>query len=157
MRELFLRTGNVIFAFSKPIIYLLLNNSRRSRVAIVCNDQILMVKSWLSDNKWGFPGGGIKRKESDLESVKREVYEETGINLGNKNIVKVSQYTDKYLIFRRFLIFYKTTFNQKPATEIVKKLEIVDIKWFKVKDIIKNPNLFEDQTIIFVQKLKIKS
>ncbi len=154
MKKLFKVFGNIIFVVFKPFIFLLINKSKRNRVAIIYKDEVLMVRSLISDNKWGFPGGGTKKHEDYRDAAIREVYEETGIKLRNTNIVKENEVVYKYLIFKLFLIFYKTKLDHKPTTNIIKKIEIVDVRWFKINDLIKNPNLIEDQSVCFIQNLK---
>ena len=79
MKKLFKVFGNIIFLVFKPFIFLLINKSKRNRVAIIYKDEVLMVRSLISDNKWGFPGGGTKKHEDYIDAAIREVYEETGL------------------------------------------------------------------------------
>ena len=146
--------GVWIYFILKPFIYLLLNNSKRSRIAIIYKDQILVVRARLSDGKWGLPGGGMRKDESALQSVIREVFEESGIDLKTHSITKVATYQHNYLIFKINYIFYKTVLSLKPQTNIVKKLEIGAIKWVKIKDVLQNGALYEDGTLQFLNKLK---
>ena len=154
MKKIYLIFGYVIYIILKPIIYLLLNKSKRNRVAIIYKDQVLMVKSLISDNKWGFPGGGIKKNEDHILAVKREVYEETGISLNDVNIAKISDQEFKYLFIKIFLIFYKIKLKSKPKVSIIKKFEVIDAKWFRINDLINNPKMIEDQSIYFIEQLK---
>lgn len=50
------------------------------RIAIIQNDEILMVKE-KSDGKWTLPGGFADVNESPSESAKKEVLEETGFHV----------------------------------------------------------------------------
>ncbi len=52
---------------------------------VVVGDQFLFLKQQPFDseaNRWGVPGGRIEKGESAVEGCIREVYEETGIDLG---------------------------------------------------------------------------
>ena len=43
-------------------------------------------KKWAAGN-WEMPGGGAKSKESSLDAIKREVKEETGLDVKNGGVV----------------------------------------------------------------------
>lgn len=45
---------------------------------IIKNKSILLVKQW---DGYDFPGGGIEKGETQEKALKREVYEETGLNV----------------------------------------------------------------------------
>ncbi len=51
-------------------------------------DSLLMVKDSQSLN-WEFPGGGVEKDESEVASLKREFFEETGLTL-LENVIKPS-------------------------------------------------------------------
>jgi 8-oxo-dGTP pyrophosphatase MutT (NUDIX family) len=42
---------------------------------------VLVIKSWLSLQKWSLPGGGIGRGEDELAGAVREVREELGLRI----------------------------------------------------------------------------
>ncbi|MDR0956407.1 MAG: NUDIX domain-containing protein [Endomicrobium sp.] len=71
--------GSVIYKMQNDNPLFLLVNSRRNR-------------------KWGFPKGHIKKSETEIETVRREIFEETGI----KDIKFVKNYRkeDIYMIER---------------------------------------------------------
>ena len=51
--------------------------------------QILMQQRKVPYGKWGLPGGLMELGESTEETVKREVYEETGLKLGKLSLLGV--------------------------------------------------------------------
>ncbi|MDD6094870.1 MAG: 8-oxo-dGTP diphosphatase [Clostridia bacterium] len=55
-----------------------------------------------------FPGGHIEKGESIVDSVIREVYEETGLKIENVRICGVSQWTAKDNSYRYIVFFFKT-------------------------------------------------
>ncbi|HSX27341.1 MAG TPA: NUDIX hydrolase, partial [Patescibacteria group bacterium] len=55
--------------------------SKRSRVLMVYNGQILAQKGWISSGKWSLPGGGVFHHEKPEIGAVREVKEETGIEI----------------------------------------------------------------------------
>lgn len=55
-----------------------------------------------------FPGGHVEPKESFVESVIREVKEETGLNISNVKLCGVKQWTHREGKYRYIVLFYKT-------------------------------------------------
>jgi 8-oxo-dGTP pyrophosphatase MutT (NUDIX family) len=63
-----------------PIWYVYFRaNRHRSRVIVLVDDHFLAVKTWLSGDTWGLPGGGAHKNETLPSSAVRELYEEVGI------------------------------------------------------------------------------
>lgn len=65
------------------------NTSKNSTIIIVNkNNKILLLKRadvpeiWMPD-KWALVGGGVENRETPLKAVKREVIEETGLDIDN--------------------------------------------------------------------------
>ncbi len=64
-----------------------------------------------NDPDWGgitFPGGHVESGESFVESVIREVKEETGLEIFNVHLCGIKQWTDKCKLYRYIVLFYKT-------------------------------------------------
>ncbi len=55
-----------------------------------------------------FPGGHIEPKESFVESVIREVKEETGLDIANVQLCGVKQWSHRTGKYRYIVFFYKT-------------------------------------------------
>ena len=92
------------------------------------------------DDNWGgltFPGGHIEKGESFVDSVIREVYEETGLTVSNLRICGTKDWEredgSRYLV-----VLYKT--NQ--FNGILKSSEEGKVKWMSLEDM-KNGNLAE--------------
>jgi|GEM_PF-2124844 len=68
-----------------------MNNFSLSVGVIVINslNEILLIKS--PDRSWEFPGGIIEKHESIMDAAKREVFEETGINIEPIEICSIYQ------------------------------------------------------------------
>ena len=64
-----------------------------------------------TDPDWSgitFPGGHIEPKESFVDSVTREVKEETGLDIANVKLCGVKQFTHREGKYRYIVFFYKT-------------------------------------------------
>src|SRR3990167_2941326 len=106
---------------------------RQSSVAFIFNneDKLLLLKRHSNDywmpNKWGLPGGGSKYEETSIQTLIREVFEETGLSVNN--VRKVREVTTQNL-----LITYYFVSSFIGNVKIDK--EHTDFKWFYINDII---------------------
>ena len=58
---------------------------------ITCNGKLLLEKRRDSDT-WGLVGGGVKKSETELQAIVREVYEELGIRVPREKFKKIAVY-----------------------------------------------------------------
>lgn len=58
---------------------------------ITCNGKLLLEKRRDSDT-WGLVGGGVKKSETELQAIVREVYEELGIRISEERFKKLAVY-----------------------------------------------------------------
>ena len=58
---------------------------------ITCNGKILLEKRRDADI-WGLVGGGVKKYETGLEAIVREVYEELGLRVSRDRFAKLAVY-----------------------------------------------------------------
>ncbi|MGD8374464.1 MAG: NUDIX hydrolase [Candidatus Woesebacteria bacterium] len=109
---------------------------RTTRVrALVLNqkNEVLLVRGWLSKQKWSLPGGGVKRSEPISGAAAREVLEESGVVI-NKNDVKPLGDFICYESTVSFTVKCVTviTMKQNPRISKLRRLEILESKWFKI-------------------------
>lgn len=71
--------GKMAFWVSWPFLFMYLFTSKRTRILVVSEGDVLVVKGWLGDGGWGLPGGGLHYKEDPAEGAVRELEEETGV------------------------------------------------------------------------------
>jgi 8-oxo-dGTP pyrophosphatase MutT (NUDIX family) len=75
--------GTIVFWALWPVwfVYFRISGSR-SRVVVICGDEVLLVRGVLSTSaRWSLPGGGSKAGESAEQCAVREVREEVGIDI----------------------------------------------------------------------------
>ena len=96
---------------------------------------VLLIKQRLS-NKWGIPKGHMNKREllydNKLECVKREIHEETGINLNKiKYECTESEYINNKLFYIIQIYKYKEHINLNPFD----LNEISDYEWVSIYDL----------------------
>lgn len=58
---------------------------------ITCNGKILLEKRRDCDI-WGLVGGGVKKQETSLQAITREIYEELGLCISSERLTKLRVY-----------------------------------------------------------------
>lgn len=145
--------GKLIYYLLGPLVIgWVIRNSRRSRVLVMIDDEILLVRSAVSSQRWDLPGGGIKRGEEAANGAGRELQEETSVvvdpsqlqQLGSARQVSVGQ---PY----RAMYFY-ARLKQKP--KITLSHEILDYAWCKTTAL---PKPLHDNVTKALQLLQSKT
>lgn len=101
-------------------------------------DAVVLVKGWKKGANWSFPRGKINKDEPDLDCAMREVYEETGYDIHeadlvpkDKNVkfveVTMREQHMRLYVFRGVLM--DTKFEPRTRKEISK------IQWYKLSDL----------------------
>ena len=93
---------------------------------------------------WGFPKGHKENEESDLETVFRELYEETGYTSGHVEILSDMTFTEGYPFEHKGIQYIKenkyyigTVKKDTVATLEDFKIEIVETGWFSYEEALK--------------------
>ena len=85
-------------------------------------------------NKWGFPKGHMEEGESEIDTARREFYEETGYNLPFSSSMD-KKYIVKNNIYFIVIIEHCNDLIQI-SEEIPDKNEIQELKWLSINDIL---------------------
>ena len=81
-----------------------------TNMCMICQGDKILVQERV-DPHWSgicFPGGHVEEGESFVESVKREVFEETGLEIVAPMLCGVKQWTQRNGEYRYIVFFYKT-------------------------------------------------
>ncbi len=107
---------------------------------ITCNGQLLLEKRRDSDT-WGLVGGGVKRGETELHAIAREIYEELGIRICQEQFRKLAVYGEPGRIaayqdgsiWRMVIIVYALELPQLPQFTI--SAESREMRLFTKKEV----------------------
>jgi 8-oxo-dGTP pyrophosphatase MutT (NUDIX family) len=92
--------------------------------------RVLLVRHTYRDG-WFFPGGGVKRRETLVDAVKRELFEEVGVTLLAEPIL-VSAYSNFAEYKSDHVVFFKSDqYSIKPNPNI----EIAEHRFFDVRQL----------------------
>lgn len=128
------KLGTVLFWIAWPGLRIILGASKRTRILLVAEGQILVVKPWMGANKWALPGGGLHREEDRLLGVLRELKEETGIDINAQHTKLLFEdvYTQNGLRFA-YYCFASKLLSPLPIKR--SRLELSAAEWVGIGDL----------------------
>ena len=99
-----------------------------ANVLVICNGKLLLEKRRDSD-VWGLVGGGVKKQETELQAITREVYEELGLRISPDRFEKLRVYGEPGRIaayqdgsiWRMVIVVYCLQLEEEPAMKISKE------------------------------------
>lgn len=92
---------------------------------VTCNERILLEKRRDCDI-WGLVGGGVKKQETSLQAITREIYEELGLRVSPEKFSKLSVYGEPGRIaayqdgsiWRMVIVVYGLDLPEEPQMRI---------------------------------------
>lgn len=118
---------------------------------VFCKEKILWLKR-KDSGKWDLPGGGFDLDEIDFRAVaSREIQEETGIIIKRDNLdieipplgQNLTQSAQEYYDFKiKYGFVFVLTTHLQNEPEVVISDEHTDHQWFKVDEVLENPEDF---------------
>ncbi len=107
---------------------------------ITCNGKLLLEKR-RDCNLWGLVGGGVKRQETPLDAITREIHEELGLRVPKERFRKLGVYGEPGRIaayrdgsiWRMVVVVFALELEQEP--EIVISAESQDIRFFSLEEL----------------------
>jgi len=107
---------------------------------ITCKGKLLLEKRRDSDS-WGLVGGGVKKTETSLEAIAREIYEELGIRISKDRFTKLAIYGEPGRIaayrdgsvWQMVIVVYGLELEDLPVLQISE--ESKDLRFFTKEEI----------------------
>jgi len=125
------------------------STTKRCGIIFIDNDKYLVVQG--NSGIWSFPKGRVNENENDINCALREVLEETGVKLEEKDIIYCNKIKIDYNIY--FILPTSIEYIKGIKQEHTDKYEVIDIQWLSLKElkelscnkdirrIIRNPSL----------------
>lgn len=107
---------------------------------ITCNGKLLLEKRRDSDI-WGLVGGGVKKTESPLDGMIREIYEELGVRVLPSQLTKLQVYGEPGRvaafrdgsIWRMVIVVFGLDWEQEPKLRV--SAESKELRFFSKEEI----------------------
>lgn len=107
---------------------------------VTCNGKLLLEKR-RDSNTWGLVGGGVKKTESELEAIAREIYEELGLRIPKEKFTKLAVYGEPGRIaafrdgsiWRMVIVVFGLDFVEEPKMRI--SAESRDLRFFSKEEL----------------------
>ena len=111
-----------------------------ANVIITCNGKLLLEKRRDSD-VWGLVGGGVKKYETEVQAIAREVYEELGIRIPKEKFQKLKVYGEPGRIaayqdgsiWRMVIVVFGLNLEKEPRMII--SAESKDLRFFSPEEL----------------------
>lgn len=107
---------------------------------VTCNEKILLEKRRDCDI-WGLVGGGVKKQETSLQAITREIYEELGLRIPKDKFQKLAVYGEPGRIaayqdgsvWRMVIVVFRLELEEEPAMTI--SAESKDLRFFSKEEL----------------------
>jgi 8-oxo-dGTP diphosphatase len=125
--------------------------------AVVINDknELLVIKERISNVGYKLPGGHIDNREMISSAVKREVLEETGIDVEFESIVSLGHFYP-HQFYKSNLYILCTAIPKSFEININDTQEIVDAKWMDVDSYLDDINVSDYSKAIVLSAVNFK-
>lgn len=107
---------------------------------ITCGDRILLEKRRDCDI-WGLVGGGVKKHETELQAITREIYEELGLRIPPEKFKKLAVYGEPGRIaayqdgsiWRMVIVVFGLELDEEPTLKI--SSESKELRFFSKEEL----------------------
>jgi 8-oxo-dGTP pyrophosphatase MutT (NUDIX family) len=114
----------------------------------------ILVLKHKNGGHWSFPKGHVEEGETEIETAKREIMEETGIDvLIQDGFREVVSYSPKPGVMKKVVYFLAQAINEDYR---IQEEEIAEVKWIDMNDADKYLTYNNDKGLIFSAKTVLK-
>ncbi len=107
---------------------------------ITCKGKLLLEKR-RDSNTWGLVGGGVKKTETELQAIAREIYEELGLRIPKEKFCKLAVYGEPGRIaafrdgsiWRMVIVVFGLELEEQPQMKI--SAESRDLRFFSKEEL----------------------
>jgi len=125
--------GRLVYFLGYPLFRILIRNTVRAYVVVVCNDKILLTKNWLGfQKKWRLAGGGVRAGEDIRLAAQRELFEEVGIRVYEAELTSLSARPLKATFYYQYHLFLYNP--DKEPLFVCDEREILEAKFVAKQD-----------------------
>lgn len=128
--------GRALYWLTLPLIVVYARFSKpRTRVLLLHDGKVLVVKNWLGSGGWSLPGGGMHADELPNNAAIREVNEELGVVLRASDLIELGGHVSKESkLLRSKYFLFAAKLEQEPKISL-QKLEIMDSAWVGLAEV----------------------
>lgn len=120
-----------------------MRTNKRVGAVVVKNNKILLVHRFKNGSEyWVLPGGGVEDDESIEEGLRREVKEETGLDLLKFEFLGESELGEQSHFFYRCELSEGIPQMGGPEKEISNDQNVYILEWVPIKEMLSLENLF---------------
>ncbi len=109
--------------------------------AIIIWDDKLLLERRRDSGTWGLVGGGVKRKETEIQAISREIYEELGLRIPKERFRKLAVYGEPGRIaafrdgsvWRMVIVVYALQLEKEPVLKI--SAESKELRFFSREEL----------------------
>jgi ADP-ribose pyrophosphatase YjhB (NUDIX family) len=102
------------------------------------SDRVLMIRTQKWSNLWGIPGGKIKWGERSLDALRREVKEETGLDIDDIRFVLVQDCVGSKEFYRdAHFVLLNYTCSRSGAEGVKLNDEAQEFRWVSIDEAVR--------------------
>lgn len=130
--------------------------------AIIVWDGKLLLERRRDSGTWGLVGGGVKKRETELEAIAREIYEELGLRIPKERFQKLAVYGEPGRIaafrdgsvWRMVIVMFGLELQEKP--ELTISAESRELRFFtreelkEIEIVVTHSDIVED---LFINRI----
>lgn len=110
-----------------------------ANILVICKGRLLLERRWDCE-RWGLPGGGVKRGEAPRQCAVREMYEETGLRVAKQELIPLKFYDEPRIaayrdgsIWRMYVKLFALHLREEPTIQLSR--ESLQMQFFTAEEL----------------------